>query len=97
MQHPFWYFDEAWNDPGEYFEKSWHFHPGRIDDSADGSDVGGNTSVEVKDAVLVGQVARQQDLPASLEDIRVFGQGDDAATGKVGRLAWIRNEKMFIT
>ena len=86
MQHPFGNFDEARNNPGNHLEKGGNFHPGRVENGADRPDVGGNSAVDVEEAVIIGQVARQQDLSATLKDVRVFGQSNDASTREVRRL-----------
>ena len=88
MQHPFGYFDETGNEPrNKDFDDPGNAHPGHISDGLDGADVRRRSPVNVDESVFLGQVARQQDLPAPPQEIRVFGQGNDAASREGGGLA----------
>ena len=93
MQHPFGYFDETGNEPrDEDPDDPGDALPRQVGDGLDGADVRWRFSVDVDESVFIGQVARQQGLPAPLHQIRVFGQGDDAAAREGSRFAWISRE-----
>ena len=86
MQHPFGYFDEAGNDPGDHLEDVRRSDPRSVDDGLEGPDVGGHSAVDVDDTKLFRQIARQQNLAAAFQQIGIVGQSHDASAGKCGRL-----------